>query len=351
MIFRLNPECYLVKGAKRSAIYDLIEGRVYSLDEEKSARLSYCEMNNPVTKDDFLLKLEEMGLGTFYERPIYIEKYRNWSSAELLTIWHPAPVLHLAQLQITNRCNLNCPFCGKRWCPECTKLDVTSEELSVSKWKEIITQLSYLKCQNVIFTGGEATLYEGFEEIITFSKGRGLNTFVVTNGLEIPEFIKNENVILNLLPTTHQKYQKIFENVKSINNLVINSYANIPDTFKNLGKPIYRKIFDFSPITKENLLACRIEDFNLRLHYDVGLFGRLTITSSGILIPCFELFQPLGDLKKEKLGDCIPKLIDYWEINKDKTECKICEFRYACPVCLPRTEKRCNYIPQEGRWI
>jgi hypothetical protein len=42
------------------------------------------------------------------------------------------------------------------------------------------------------------------------------------------------------------------------------------------------------------------------------------------------------------------------KMNKDKIEkCKKCEFRYACPVCLPAiiNGDPCTYDPEVGRWL
>jgi len=358
--FRLNPECYLVSGAKSCAIYNLITGELVSLDERESNKLSLCETNHPVSKGLFLSRLEEMGFGTFYDRPIYVEKYKSWSSLELVTIWHPPPLLYLAQIQITNKCNLSCSFCKNMWCPDCIRFDGDAKELSPDDWINIIDQLADLECQNLIFTGGEATLYPELDEVLIHAKKRNLNRYIVTNGLNVPEFLREENIILNLFPSTIHLFEKIYENIRHLNKLYLNCIGLKKETAEKLVKHkniknIYTKQLNYEPVTKEKLPKTTVDDFNLRLHYDPGLYSRLSITSTGDVIPCFMMTHSLGNLKETKISRCMMGLIeDYWKMNKDKIEkCKKCEFRYACPVCLPAliNGDPCTYDPEVGRWL
>lgn len=119
-----------------------------------------------------------------------------------------SPYFHLAQ--ITNRCNLNCSFCKERWCPNCIKFDNNRRELSVDHW---INRLKALERQNLMITGGEATLYPKLDEVIAYAKG--LRVFVVTNGLNVPEYLEKENVMVNLFPSTIKEpyFDRIRENL------------------------------------------------------------------------------------------------------------------------------------------
>jgi len=361
--FRLNPECYLVSGANRCAVYNLITGELLSLDEKESNELSICETNHLISQTPFLFRLEEMGFGTFYDRPIYVEKYKNWSSLELVTIWHPPPILHLVQIQITNKCNLNCSFCKNRWCPDCIRFDYDTKELDPRDWINIIDQLADLECQNIVFTGGEATLYQGLDKVLTHARDRELNLYVVTNGLNVPEFLREENVILDLFPHTIPLFEKIYENTKHLNKLYLNCIGLEKEPAENLLKQLqgnkntketYTKQLNYEPVVKEKLLKTTVDDFNMRLHYDPGLYSRLSITSSGNVIPCFMMPHSLGNLKETEISRCMTGLMGgYWKANKDGIEkCKRCEFRYACPACLPAITKGnpCTYDPEVGKW-
>jgi hypothetical protein len=73
MYFRLNPECYFIKGCRCGAIYDLIEGNIYALDSEETKLVESCEKN--VEKENEILEnLKKLCLGNFYDKRVYIEK-------------------------------------------------------------------------------------------------------------------------------------------------------------------------------------------------------------------------------------------------------------------------------------
>lgn len=64
-----------------------------------------------------------------------------------------------------------------------------------------------------MITGGEATLYPKLDEVIAYAKG--LRVFVVTNGLNVPEYLEKENVMVNLFPSTIKEpyFDRIRENL------------------------------------------------------------------------------------------------------------------------------------------
>ncbi len=84
-----------------------------------------------------------------------------------------------AIISITNRCNLKCRMCD---IPHNKK-----EELGASKWKEIITDISLLGAETIVFSGGEPLLREDLLELICFSKGKGLKVCITSNGRLIDE--------------------------------------------------------------------------------------------------------------------------------------------------------------------
>lgn len=48
MYFRLNPECYFVRGSKNGAIFDLIDGKIVALDHQETELMTICENNEPI---------------------------------------------------------------------------------------------------------------------------------------------------------------------------------------------------------------------------------------------------------------------------------------------------------------
>ena len=43
MYFRLNKECFLVRGARRGALYNLKDGSIYSIDPTSVKLIEECE--------------------------------------------------------------------------------------------------------------------------------------------------------------------------------------------------------------------------------------------------------------------------------------------------------------------
>jgi radical SAM protein with 4Fe4S-binding SPASM domain len=340
--FKLFPECYLVNGKKSSVIYDLFTGNVIALNEAESKEILRAENNQKVESSDFLSELEKMGVGKYLDAPLYVAKYREWSLVDQFTAWKRPPVTRLAQIQVTNQCNLNCSFCKDRWCPNCIRLESTGKDVELATWLDIIDQLEALKCQNLIITGGEATLYPHMDELLGRVKSMAVS--VVTNGLTFEEYLREVNVILNIFPQTAKApyIQKIMKNVAKINKPQLNAVGLRKEELDNIVKLTNWKDMTVSPINyvtqgKGTMLKTFATDFFIKSFYDPGLYGRVTITLNGDIIPCFMSRTPIGNVHGVKLYEVMDVLIDnYWKHSKDKIErCKDCQFRFSCPVCMP----------------
>jgi hypothetical protein len=67
MYFRLNPECYFIRGKKRGAIFDLIDAKIFALNQQETEILTSSEKNIPIPVDENFLKvLKGLRLGNFY---------------------------------------------------------------------------------------------------------------------------------------------------------------------------------------------------------------------------------------------------------------------------------------------
>lgn len=68
-------------------------------------------------------------------------------------------------LELTERCNYNCPFCYCLWhCPNYPK----GEELAADSWVKIASSLKKAGVKTITLTGGEPLLKEGFWDILSF---------------------------------------------------------------------------------------------------------------------------------------------------------------------------------------
>lgn len=84
-------------------------------------------------------------------------------------------VLEELDLYLTNRCNLVCEFCS-------VQAREISSELPFSKIKEIILEAKKFGLEELHLTGGEPTLRNDLEQIISFAVLNGINVRLITNG-------------------------------------------------------------------------------------------------------------------------------------------------------------------------
>lgn len=83
-------------------------------------------------------------------------------------------------VELTKQCNLNCLHCGSA-CPN----SKPSGEFTSLEWEDLIRQLKKLGASKIVFSGGEPTLKDGFENIIAYTKGVGLKFGIITNGFAV----------------------------------------------------------------------------------------------------------------------------------------------------------------------
>lgn len=92
------------------------------------------------------------------------------------------------ELDITNRCNNNCPACFGFY------PGLNSQQMSLPDIKEILGQIRGAGGKAVTFTGGgEPTMHPDISRALSLAKARGLDVALITNGLkfneELPESI------------------------------------------------------------------------------------------------------------------------------------------------------------------
>ena len=80
-------------------------------------------------------------------------------------------------IMLTTRCNSNCRYCYL------SANNNEYDELNFQTLKIFLKNFSINNGKKVMFTGGEATLYPNFEEVIEYAKKLNLYTTVFSNGL------------------------------------------------------------------------------------------------------------------------------------------------------------------------
>ncbi|MFN8292726.1 MAG: radical SAM protein [Chitinophagales bacterium] len=89
----------------------------------------------------------------------------------------PAPIS--VELDLTNVCNLDCPYCTN------ASYRKTCEEfLAPETAEKVIRELSAMGVKSITFTGGgEPTMYLQLEKMLRLAKSLGLDVALITNGL------------------------------------------------------------------------------------------------------------------------------------------------------------------------
>ncbi len=89
------------------------------------------------------------------------------------------PLLHWLDMELTERCNLDCQHC----CVNLPADDAPAmkKELSPGRIKAILEQAAELGCLTVRFTGGEPLLRDDFADIYSFARRLGMKVALFTN--------------------------------------------------------------------------------------------------------------------------------------------------------------------------
>ncbi|HPI92904.1 MAG TPA: radical SAM protein [Deltaproteobacteria bacterium] len=123
---------------------------------------------------DFSAKLRQASvIGSLREYITWQRELRRSSETPLFPKYGPISV----NLDLTTACNFSCPHCVD------SRLLNTGDYLDMETIKKSIDTLQRNGLRSVILIGGgEPTIHKNFEEIVRFSKDRGLQLGIATNG-------------------------------------------------------------------------------------------------------------------------------------------------------------------------
>ncbi|MEE1351379.1 MAG: radical SAM protein [Clostridia bacterium] len=144
--------------------------------------------------------------------------------------------------QITQNCNLRCPFCGQ-WGKKGFFAESSGKAMTLSDWERVIAELETYRMNTGISTtvtvwGGEPLVSSYFDEIITALHQKSFKTEIITNGVLIDEHLKTiqncvDRVYVSLDGTreVHNSirgegvFEKVTENLKKLkhNNVTVMS--------------------------------------------------------------------------------------------------------------------------------
>jgi len=375
MYFRLNPECHFIKGKRKGAIFDLIDGKIYCLNENETKLVTSCERDELINEgDNFLKELKTHCVGNMYKNKVYIPKLNVGSV--FFSSSGARPQIHRAYVEINNSCNKNCWFCGyygiKRslGCVGCNKWNEGGELLSLKRCKRLFEELNKLDCKEIFIKGGDLTLsWDRTISVLDYAGDIFKHIYITLHRQNITENIINDlknryklivqsesledipyeaHTILLTLQPYNPRNNRIYDR-----NVLIDYLINDTKVFVN----------NFKKLSKQNM-HLNIYQFMNNKSYHPCLGHSLAICHNGDIIPCPMMrTHKLGNVKNGKLCSIFKNgaIYKFWNLNLDKIEkCNVCEFRYVCNDCRCLEEhlsgsltgkELCNYNPIEGKWI
>lgn len=223
-----------------------------------------------------------------------MNKLLELSNSELVQALCPSPITHDAwtfsgeelreaiqgdrllnvSLDLSNECNLNCPYCFTAPAKS-SQRDKSTDCLSFEEYKEIVTQLKEAGTKTINIIGaGEPTMYAYFDELVKFISLQGIKVCVSTNGI----LLASQNKRIDLLNEINATIiLKVNSRNSHLQDLLVgrNGYASIRDnTLKKLMskgfnknmptrlaintlliKPIYTELFDIFVFCRENNIS------------------------------------------------------------------------------------------------
>lgn len=390
----INSGVVYVRGVARGAIYNLNDGKVYSVNSQACEVLEeYIATGN--SSNTYVAHLMEMSLisGLFAPKEF--------------TFVSPKKDLDFVWLELTEACNLRCRHCYEGD----THKDDPEESLSFDEWKDVIQQLKNVGCKEIEFIGGEPTVHPHFFELLEFAVSLGHNVDIYTN-LQVFDYkllhvIKEHDIVVHFsiygdtaamhdaITRRQGSFSKLtywvgrlVENkirVKPSITIMRENQDNIQGIFallERMGIPKNHVAVDTVRATpmrdvrgmcctdKEKDLSLRRKPsfrasrsfFNMARHVNTCLFGKLSIHPDGLVCPCeFSRDIVYGNVKSESISQILQSdaLDDLWFLDYSKiSTCKNCEYRFACHDCrmlsgrtgLYDKNPRCLYNPSVGEW-
>ena len=393
-VMEIKDDVVYVRGISRGAIYNLNDGKVYSINAD-ACKLLDGYLADGTLKDGFLGQLKEMALiEDGYDAREYIFPALQKEPS-------------FAWLELTEVCNLRCAHCyvGDK------HRDNHEECLSVGQWKDVIRQLREVKCKKIEFIGGEPTIYPHFEELLEFAVSIGHSVDIYSNlqafSDKLLRFVKKHDIVVHFSiygssgkthDTITRKKGSFKKLVYWVGRLLENRIRVVPavtimrqnqddilntiSLMKSMGIPMERMSIDTVRATacrdihglevedpEKNLALRRKPSFHVTKDFfhkaysaNTCLVGKLSIHPDGLVSPCeFSRDIVCGNVKKDSIAQILNSdiLKQFWYLDFSKIEqCKYCEYRFACQDCrmlirdigLYKKNPRCLYDPMRGTW-
>lgn len=180
--------------------------------------------------------------------------------------------LHTCVWETTLRCNFQCRHCGSG------AGKARGEELTLLEVKKMISELSSLGCERIIFAGGEPFLRRDILEVSQEARRRDMRVSVISNGFLVPEKtgliekmdLYSLGLSLDGLEGTHnylrnnaRSFARIMESIEAVRNKKLFLDLYLVTQVNKLTFPEIEKLY--------NLIAClEVSGWQLQLTNDMG---------------------------------------------------------------------------------
>jgi MoaA/NifB/PqqE/SkfB family radical SAM enzyme len=113
-----------------------------------------------------------------------LEEIEKYTKLKLKKLPDDYPGPEIVHLEISDRCNLSCPYCyvGKK----------EARELTTGQWIQIIRKLADAGVFQITFGGGEPTMRDDLIPLAAYAKEVGLNVAMTSNGVNIPKYYQQQ---------------------------------------------------------------------------------------------------------------------------------------------------------------
>jgi SPASM domain peptide maturase of grasp-with-spasm system len=339
----LHADCIPVKGASRSAIYDLTRNELVFFPTDYWEVLDYLRSDKLGT---VLGELEDE------EEKEQIKQFIGFLEEQEMIHFTTSPS--------------SFPPIAEQWeIPSLIQDAIIDVDTVEHDFKNIFEQLDEVECQFVQI--------RCFSDLLSIDKVSSLLKHAYNTSIESVELILHYDITM-----PDACYVQLMEEHPILSSLILHSapedrtirvdYGCDPDRSEYIEKAIgvSTQVID-SPshcgiISQHNLCAPSVTVFFEHKLYNGCLNKKVAVDVKGEIKNCPSMPSSYGNIQDTRIIDAIhvAEFKEVWKINKDQIEtCKDCELRYACSDCRAFLEQpeniyskplKCGYDPYTHTW-
>lgn len=335
--FRLYANCLLVKGYKRSIIYDLQTGKWDFIPNALHEILKECG-GGKVSDCYKIIHKNQHGILNEYFDFLIVKEYIHFAESKREFQSFPNLDMTFEMPNIISNAVLDFDL-------------ETLNESNFLSYQKVILDLIELGCRLV--------------QVRFFGKRNPGNLFFnLWSNVQDLDF-EVEMILPHILSNNCSFYEQLCHTIRNINRVII--YNTPENTLKEYNSSKYPIFFSSQRIEGDN--CCGIIDpkyfavnpllFAESLSFNSCLNKKVGIDINGFIKNCPSMSKIFSRVGERNISDIIldDEFQDLWKVKKDEINtCKLCEFRYMCTDCRAfvsdKLDKpfKCKYDPLTAEW-